>query len=70
MRAVAYRHGRRVAMIAAIGFFTGCSTTYPLMPAPTVYVGPQGKPLFADVPAADRKASVDLLYVTNRAPGT
>ena len=40
------------------------------MPAPTVYVGPQGKPLFADVPAADRKASVDLLYVTDRAPGT
>ena len=35
-----------------------------------LYVGPQGKPLFAEIPAADRKASIDLLYVTDRAPGT
>ena len=61
---------RRIAMLAAIALFTGCATTYPLMPTPTVYVGPQGKPLFADVPAADQKASIDLLYVTDRAPGT
>ena len=58
------------AMLAAIALFTGCATTYPLMPTPAVYVGPQGKPLFADVPAAGQKASIDLLYVTNRAPGT
>ena len=40
------------------------------MPTPTVYVGQQAKPLFADIPAASQKASIDLLYVTNRAPGT
>ena len=57
-------------MLAAIALFTGCATTYPLMPTPTVYVGQQGKPLFADVPAAGQKASIDLLYVTDRAPGT
>ena len=68
--AAAYRHGCHVALLAAIALFAGCSSGYPLMPAPAVYVGPQGKPLFADVPAADRKASVDLLYVTDRAPGT
>ena len=57
-------------MLGAIALFTGCATTYPLMPTPAVYVGPQAKPLFADVPAAGQKASVDLLYVTDRAPGT
>ena len=59
-----------VAMLAAIALFTGCASTYPLMPAPALYVGPKGKPLFAEVPAADRNPSVDLLYVTDRAPGT
>ena len=68
--AAAYRHCRHVAMLAAIALFARCATTYPLMPTPAVYVGQQGKPLFADVPAADKKASVDLLYVTHRAPGT
>ena len=61
---------RHIAMLGTVALFTGCATTYPLMPTPSVYVGPQGKLLFADVPADDRKASVDLLYVTNRAPGT
>jgi esterase/lipase superfamily enzyme len=42
----------------------------PLMPTPTVYVGQQAQPLFADIPADSQKASVDLLYVTDRAPGT
>ena len=57
-------------MLGAIALFTGCATNYPLMPTPAVYVGPQGKPLLANVPAAGQKASIDLLYVTNRAPGT
>jgi esterase/lipase superfamily enzyme len=64
------RSGSHIAMLAAVALFTGCATTYPLMPTPTVYVGQQGKPLFTDVPAADKRASIDLLYVTNRAPGT
>jgi len=65
-----HRHCRIVAMLAAIVLFTGCTTTYPLMPTPTVYVGQQAKPLFPNVPAAGQKASVDLLYITDRAPGT
>ena len=63
------RHSSRV-MLAAIALLAGCATTHPLMPAPAVYVGQQGKPLFADIPAASQKASIDLLYITNRAPGT
>ena len=58
------------AMLAAIVLFTGCATTHPLMPTPTVYVGQQAKPLFTDIPADSQKASLDLLYVTDRAPGT
>ena len=64
------RSGPHIAMLAAIVLVTGCATTYPLMPTPTLYVGQQAKPLFTDVPAADKKASIDLLYVTDRAPGT
>ena len=62
--------GRIIAMLAAVALFTGCTTTYPLMPTPTVYVGPHAKPLFANVPAAGQKSSIDLLYITDRAPGT
>ena len=58
------------AILAAIVLSTGCAHTYPLMPTPTVYVGQQAKPLFADIPADSQKTSVDLLYITNRAPGT
>ena len=57
-------------MLAAIVLFTGCATTHPLMPTPTVYVGQQAKPLFVDLPVDSQKASLDLLYVTDRAPGT
>ena len=45
-----------IAMLAAIVLFTGCATTYPLMPTPAVYVGQQAKPLFARSPAASQKA--------------
>lgn len=68
--APAYRHGRKIAMLAAIALLTGCASTHSLMPTPTVYVGQQAKPLFVDIPADSRKASVDLLYITDRAPGT
>jgi esterase/lipase superfamily enzyme len=57
-------------MLAAIALSTGCATTYPLMPTPTVYVGQQAKPVFANVPVAAQKSSIDLLYITDRAPGT
>ena len=66
-------HGRRhalAALLAASVLCTGCATTYPLMPTPTVYVGQHAQPLFPAIPAESQKTSVDLLYVTNRAPGT
>jgi esterase/lipase superfamily enzyme len=56
--------------LAAIALITGCATTHPLMPSPTLYVGQQAKPLFTDLLADSKTASVDLLYVTDRAPGT
>ena len=35
-----------------------------------MYTGPQARPLFADNPAASRKPPLDLLYITDRAPGS
>jgi hypothetical protein len=66
----AYRYWRNVAALAAIALVTGCATVEPLMPTPTVYVGQGAKPLFVDVPVDRKKPSVDLLYITDRAPGT
>jgi esterase/lipase superfamily enzyme len=50
--------------------FSGCASTHPLMPTPTGYVGKQAKPLFVDLPADSQKPPLDLLYITDRAPGT
>lgn len=49
---------------------TGCATTFPLMPTPVLYTGPQAKPLFTDAPAEHRTPPLDLLYITDRAPAT
>lgn len=57
------------ATLAAL-VLAGCSTTYPMMPTPTLYTGAQAKPLFTDAPAAVRTPSLDLLYITDRAPAT
>jgi len=65
-----FERSRFVAVLGTLALFAGCTTTYPLMPAPVVYVGPQGRPLLAAAPAAGQKSSIDLLYVTDRAPGT
>ena len=67
---IAWSGTRNIALLAAFVLSTGCAHTYPLMPTPTVYVGQQAKPLFANIPADSQKTSVDLLYITNRAPGT
>lgn len=66
----AYLHCLSVAMLATIMLFAGCTTTHSLMPTPAMYVGPQARPVFANTPAESRKASLDLLYITDRAPGT
>jgi esterase/lipase superfamily enzyme len=64
----AHRYWLNVATLAAIVLVTGCATVEPMMPTPTVYVGQGAKPLFVDVPADRKKPSVDLLYITDRAP--
>jgi esterase/lipase superfamily enzyme len=38
------------------------------MPTPVLYTGPQAKPLFTEAPAEARTPSLDLLYITDRAP--
>jgi esterase/lipase superfamily enzyme len=67
---LAYRYWRNAATLAAIVLVSGCATVEQLMPTPTMYVGQGAKPLFLDIPADSRKPSVDLLYITDRAPGT
>jgi esterase/lipase superfamily enzyme len=45
---------------------TGCATT--MMPAPALYTGTNAKPLFTDLPIDSRRPSLDLLFITDRAP--
>ena len=54
--------------LAALLSLAGCATTYPMMPTPVLYTGAQAKPLFTAAPAAVRTPSLDLLYITDRAP--
>ncbi len=62
--------GARSALaIAAIGFaLAGCATNYPMMPTPALYAGSDPKPLVSDLPADSRRPSLDLLFITDRAP--
>jgi esterase/lipase superfamily enzyme len=46
----------------------GCATTHPMMPTPVLYAGTQPKPLFAVAPAGSESPTLDLLFVTDRAP--
>ena len=39
------------------------------MPTPAVYTGPNAKPLFADASIESRPPTLDLLFLTDRAPG-
>ena len=59
---------RGLALATAIATLAGCASGYPLMPTPLLYRGERAKPLFAEVPADRQKPSIDLLYVTDRAP--
>ena len=59
----------RILALAALAL-AGCATTFPLMPTPALYTGAQAKPLFTDLPAERRTPSLDLLFITNRAPAT
>ncbi len=69
----ARRHGAAYCSgLAAVGAtlaLAGCATTHPMMPTPVAYTGPQAKPLFTAALADVRTPALDLLYVTDRAPG-
>ena len=58
-----------VSLVLAALALTGCAT-YPMMPTPVLYTGERAKPLFTDTAADRRTPSLDLLYVTDRAPAT
>ncbi len=65
--ATASSPGARSAIaIATIAFIlTGCATT--LMPTPVLYTGMNARPLFTELSIEDRRPSLDLLYITDRA---
>ena len=58
-----------IALVVPLGL-SGCATTYPLMPTPTLYIGAQAKPLFTDATGEVRTPPLDLLFITDRAPAT
>ncbi len=60
---------RSAIVIAAIAFvLTGCATNHAMMPTPVLYTGENAKPLFTDLPPDSRRPSLDLLFITDRAP--
>jgi esterase/lipase superfamily enzyme len=68
--AAAFLPGARSAVvIVAIAFvLTGCATGVPMMPVPVLYTGENAKPLFTDLPADSHRPTLDLLFITDRAP--
>ena len=60
--------GARLAIVvAAIAFvLTGCATT--LMPTPVLYTGENARPLFSELSIDSHRPSLDLLFITDRAP--
>jgi esterase/lipase superfamily enzyme len=55
-----------VAVIVCL--LAGCATNRALMPTPVLYTGPNAKRLFTDSPIEPRPPTLDLLFVTDRAP--
>ena len=56
-------------VIAAIAFvLTGCATNRTMMPTPLLYTGESARPLFTESSIDSRRPSLDLLYITDRAP--
>ena len=63
------RGARSAIVIAAIAFvLTGCATNYAMMPTPVLYTGVDAKPLFTELSIDSRWPSLDLLFITDRAP--
>jgi len=60
---------RSAIVIAAIAFvLTGCATNRAMMPTPVLYTGANAKPLFTELSIESRRPSLDLLFITDRAP--
>ena len=60
---------RSAIVIAAIAFvLTGCATNHLMMPTPVLYTGANARPLFTQLSSDGRRPSLDLLFITDRAP--
>ncbi len=57
-----------LGVLGAVALLTGCASTAGLMPTPRIYTGAIARPLFTGPPPPT--TSLDLLYVTDRAPVT
>src|SRR5512138_3775919 len=56
--------------ISAIAFgLAGCATQHAMMPTPALYTGATARPLFTDLPIDHRRPPLDLIFITDRAPG-
>jgi len=58
------RPGILAAVLAMV--LAGCAT-HPMMPTPALYTGTNPRPLFTSLPVDERRPTLDLLYVTDRA---
>jgi len=57
--------------LIVLGLLSGCaSTDRPLMPTPANYRNPGSEVLFQQLPRERRQPSMELLYITDRAPQT
>jgi esterase/lipase superfamily enzyme len=60
---------RSAIVIVAIAFdLAGCATNHAMMPTPVLYTGDNARPLFTESPIDGRRPSLDLLFITDRAP--
>ena len=60
---------RAAIVIATIAFaLTGCATNRAMMPTPVLYTGENARPLFTGLSIDSRRPSLDLLFITDRAP--
>ena len=56
-------------MVAGMVILIGCATkARELMPTPALFDQPSARSVFEEVPPERRKAYIDLLFVTDRAP--
>src|SRR4029450_13627253 len=66
---VSAARARSAIVIAAIAFvLSGCATNRVMMPTPVLYTGENARPLFTELSSDGRRPSLDLLFITDRAP--